>query len=206
MNLIDAIKALQLFKKAEKATHLYTVWGEHMDMENILTEYPRPQLKRDNYTILNGLWNYCITLAEKMPEHYEGKILVPFSPESVLSGVNRQLKPGEFLWYERDLIFDRIIKGKRCILQFGAVDQYCEVFLNKKLITSHMGGYLPFSVDITDYITDGNNSLILKVTDNTDHSYHSRGKQKLKRGGLFYTAQSGIWQTVWLEWAKQQNK
>ena len=138
-----------------------------------------------------------------MPERYDGKILVPFSPESVLSGVNRQLNPKELLWYERIINFDKVQKGKRCILHFGAVDQSCEVYINHQKVGEHVGGYLPFSIDITNKIEEGTNLLSLRVSDESDTSYHSRGKQKLQRGGMFYTAQSGIWQTVWLEWVPE---
>ncbi len=200
MKLKDAIRTL-LFKEKVVGNHqLYTVWGEKLDPEHVLEEYPRPQLKRDDFTILNGYWNYCISSELMMPENYDGKILVPFSPESVLSGVNKQLKPGEILWYERILTIDKKMKEKRCILHFGAVDQFCEVYINHQKVTEHQGGYLPFSVDITKRIEEGVNLLSLKVIDDSETSYHSRGKQKLNRGGMFYTAQSGIWQTVWLEW------
>jgi len=189
------------FKEENKAFHqLYTIWGEQLDPAHVLEEYPRPQLRRVQYEILNGYWNYCIRKDPTMPESFDGKILVPFSPESILSGVNKQLKPEEYLWYQREIKVHSIPKNQRCILHFGAVDQYCEVYLNHHLIGSHMGGYLPFSIEITNVLVEGNNILVLKVTDVSDTSYHSRGKQKLDRGGMFYTAQSGIWQTVWMEW------
>lgn len=203
MRIVDAIRTV-LFKDKVKLYHqLYTKWGEELDPNHVLDEYPRPQLKRDDFTILNGYWNYCITEDSRRPDFYAGKILVPFSPESALSGVGRQLMPGEFLFYERPLIIEEKKKGKRCILHFGAVDQYCELYINYRKIKEHMGGYLPFWVDITDYILEGGNLLTLMVTDASETSYHSRGKQKLERGGMFYTAQSGIWQTVWMEWVPE---
>ncbi len=200
MKIKDVVMTSMLSKKKIPYNQLYTKWGEELDAENVLKEYPRPQLKRDNYTILNGYWDYCITQKPDKPARFDGKILVPFSPESVLSGVNRQVMPQEFLWYERILVIDKKTAGKRCILHFGAVDQYCEVFINDTKVKSHMGGFLPFSKDITKYITEGENRITVKVIDLSDTSYHSRGKQVLMRGGMFYTAQSGIWQTVWLEW------
>lgn len=205
MRLKDAIKTAS-FKKStlKQAYQLYTKWGETIDPERVLNEYPRPQLKRNNYVILNGYWNYSITKSMDKPKEFEGRILVPFSPESALSGVNRQLKPEEYLWYERILPIEKKEDEKRCLLHFGAVDQYCEIFINEKKAGEHMGGYLPFSFDITDKITEGDNLLTLKVTDSSDTSYHSRGKQKLDSGGMFYTAQSGIWQTVWMEWVPRQ--
>jgi len=203
MNLKDAFGTLQLIKKKQIYHQLYTKWGEELDSNHVLEEYPRPQLRRDNYTILNGYWNYTITKKHSKPNNYNGKILVPFSPESVLSGVNKQLQPDEFLWYERTVWINKKLEGKRCILHFGAVDQYCKVFVNEKELLEHMGGYLPFSIDITKEIKEKENLLTLKVMDRSDESYHSRGKQKLKRGGMFYTAQSGIWQTVWMEWVPE---
>lgn len=200
MKLMDAIRTM-LYKEKKQSNHqLYTMWGENLDPEQVLPEYPRPQLRRDNYTILNGYWNYKITQEITKPSSFEGVILVPFSPESALSGVNRQLKPEEYLWYERTFELPRKQPEKRCILHFGAVDQFCEVFINNEKVAQHMGGYLPFSIDITKECNEGGNLLTLKVVDLSDSSYHSRGKQKLTRGGMFYTAQSGIWQTVWMEW------
>ena len=203
MNVKEAVRTLLFKEKVAGYNQLYTVWGEHLNSERVLTEYPRPQLKRENYTILNGYWNYSISSDAMMPESYDGKILVPFSPESILSGVNKQLKPSELLWYERILEFQEKRLGYRCLLHFGAVDQCCEVYMNHLKIGEHTGGYLPFSFDITRYIETGTNLLTVKVWDKSETSYHSRGKQKLNRGGMFYTAQSGIWQTVWLEWVPE---
>jgi len=200
LKIKEALRTLLFKKKKQKMNQLYTVWGEQLNPEHVLEEYPRPQLKREEFTILNGEWDYCITNKPEWPKHYDGKILVPFSPESVLSGVNRQLMPGEYLWYERAVIIENRKSEYRLILHFGAVDQYSEVYINHKKVKEHMGGYLPFSVDITEAILEGNNLFTVKVKDESDTSYHSRGKQKLKRGGMFYTAQSGIWQTVWMEW------
>lgn len=200
LNLKDMIRTMR-FKEVKKPHHqLYTTWGENLDPNHVLEEYPRPQLRRDNYTILNGYWDYSITKDALIPTVYEGEILVPFSPESILSGVNKQLMPGESLWYKRVVRIEEIYEDKRCILNFGAVDQYCEVYLNNQKMMDHIGGYLPFFIDITKTLVEGENILILRITDDSDTSYHSRGKQKLDRGGMFYTAQSGIWQTVWMEW------
>ncbi len=200
MNFKEAFRTLRFKGRTPGNNQLYTQWGEQLDPEHVLEDYPRPQLKRNNCTILNGYWNYSITKQATRPEQFEGTILVPFSPESVLSGVNRQLKPKEYLWYQRIFWIDEKWKNKRCILHFGAVDQYCEVYINGQLAGDHMGGYLPFSMDITDKLKGVENDLCVKVADESDTSYHSRGKQKLNRGGMFYTAQSGIWQTVWMEW------
>ncbi len=203
MKLKDAIRTMLFKDKIQSFHQLYTEWGEKLDPDHVLEEYPRPQLRRDNYTILNGYWSYCITTGPYEPGQSDGRILVPFSPEAALSGVNRQLQPGEILCYERPLIIEEKPAGRRCILHFGAVDQACELLINAVKVAEHMGGYLPFSVDITDWIMEGGNLLAVRVWDISDTGYHSRGKQKLKRGGMFYTAQSGIWQTVWLEWVPE---
>ena len=190
---------------------LYTRWGMNLDSEHVLQEYPRPALIRDtDYEILNGEWEYAFTEIQENPKAYDGKILVPFSPECVLSGVGRQLKPGEYLWYRKEITVDNrklkdgIEKDGRekghILIHFGAIDQICKVFVNGVQVTEHISGYLPFSADITDYIHSGANELTVMVQDYSDTSYHARGKQKLERGGMFYTAQSGIWQTVWLEY------
>ena len=175
-----------------------TIWGEQLDTSNVLPEYPRPQLVRDSYLNLNGLWNYAITKSEDKPESFDGEILVPFSPESQLSGVGRSLQPDEWLWYERTLPLPGGFNRGRVILHFGAVDQTCWVYVNGTEVISHVGGFMPFSVDITDQLSE-ENLLTVKVQDLSDTSWHSRGKQKSQRGGIWYTAQSGIWQTVWLE-------
>lgn len=181
---------------------LYTRWGKEIDCNHVLQEYPRPLLQRESYVNLNGYWEYAITKKFKRPEQYDGKILVPFSPESALSGVKRQLMPDEYLWYHRtpSVDYDKLRIGYRLILHFGAVDQACRVYVNGKEAARHTGGYLPFSADITEYIENTEAELLIAVRDVSDTSYHARGKQKLKRGGMFYTAQSGIWQSVWMEY------
>lgn len=181
---------------------LYTRWGKNLDRDHVLEEYPRPLLMREDYQILNGWWDYAFTIDYKQPQQYEGRILVPFSPETALSGVGRQLKPDEYLWYRRNFNlpgWDREKGQNRILLHFGAVDQSCEVRINGHKVKRHTGGYLPFEVDISRYAQESANELIVAVKDLSDTSYHSKGKQKLNAGGMFYTAQSGIWQTVWLE-------
>ena len=181
---------------------LYTRWGKNLDRDHVLEEYPRPLLMREDYQILNGWWDYAFTIDYKQPQQYEGRILVPFSPETALSGVGRQLKPDEYLWYRRNFDlpgWDREKGQNRILLHFAAVDQSCEVRINGHKVKRHTGGYLPFEVDISRYAQESANELIVAVKDLSDTSYHSKGKQKLNAGGMFYTAQSGIWQTVWLE-------
>ncbi len=204
MRLKDALRTVRFKGKSMLYHQMYTVWGEGLNPEHVREEYPRPQLRRTDYEILNGYWKCSITKDSKRPYEFLEKILVPFSPESILSGVNRQLKPEEYLWYERSLHIPAIDRNKKCILHFGGVDQYALVYINGVMVKEHMGGFLPFSADITDYLIEGINLLTVVVTDSSDTSYHSRGKQKLKRGGMFYTAQSGIWQTVWMEWVPKK--
>ena len=164
-----------------------------------LSEYPRPQLKRESYFCLNGEWDYAITKVKDFPSSYDGKITVPYSPESQLSGVNRQLKKDELLHYRRTFCLKDGFNKGRVFINFGACDQVCEVYVNGKFIGSHEGGYLPFSFEITDSLVDGENVLCVVVKDDADSDVYGRGKQTYARGGIWYTATSGIWQTVWLE-------
>ena len=179
---------------------LMTPWGEHLDENCILTEYPRPQMRRNSYLNLNGRWEYAITDSDESPRRWDGTILVPFSPESALSGVGRSLQPGQTLWYRREVIVPQgfIPADGRLLLHFGAVDQEAAVYWNGRLLGRHMGGYNAFTLDATDALGPCN-SLVVRVHDDTDASFHSRGKQKTRRGGIWYTPQSGIWQTVWME-------
>ncbi len=178
---------------------MLTPWGEKLDKNNILPEYPRPQMRRASFINLNGTWDYAFTKAgEKQPEKWDGKILVPFSPECELSGVGRVLRPDEYLWYRRDWVRPEDMSG-RVILHFGAVDQSCTVYINGLRAYRHKGGYLPFEFDATGFLSKDINELSLSVRDESDASYHSRGKQKMKHSGIWYTPQSGIWQSVWAE-------
>ena len=178
---------------------MLTPWGEKLDKNNVLPEYPRPQMRRSSFINLNGEWDYAFTAAgEKQPEKWQGKILVPFSPESELSGVGRRLMPDEYLWYRRDWVRPEDMSG-RVILHFGAVDQSCTVYINGLRAYRHRGGYLPFEFDATGFLSKEVNELSLSVRDVSDTSFHSRGKQSSSRGGIWYTPQSGIWQSVWAE-------
>ena len=176
-----------------------TAWSETLDPNAILPEYPRPQMVRESYLNLNGVWQYAIAKEGETPEKPAGDILVPFSPESELSGVRRMLKPKETLWYTRVFTLAEGFNIGRVLLHFGAVDQTATVYLNGNELGTHTGGYLPFSFDATDSLKEGENTLAVRVRDESDASFHSRGKQKRKRGGIWYTPQSGIWQTVWCE-------
>ncbi len=209
MRIKDAIANIQKEHADDTLIPLYTPWGEKLDKENIWQEYPRPQMQRNNYTMLHGEWDYAIV--PKTEEHgfeSQGKITVPFSPETLLSGVGRQLQPDEYLWYEKTLQFseeelNRRCNHQRCILHFDAVDQQATVYINGEQAANHYGGYLPFEIDITEYVSEDPCILRVRVQDDSDTSYHTRGKQTLKRGGMFYTAQSGIWQSVWYEWVPE---
>ncbi len=208
MRIRGALRTGKREQADEERTPLFTPWGERLNPEHVLEEYPRPQMRRDNYTMLNGIWQYRIedekagTVRPGSPFEPEGEILVPFSPECLLSGVNRQLLPGQRLWYQRRVsVRSPGWTGARCRLHFQAVDQDAKVYVNGALCAVHRGGYLPFEADITDQIGGRGSCLIqVCVRDISDTGYHARGKQKLERGGRFYTAQSGIWQSVWYEW------
>ena len=179
---------------------MLTSWGEALDREHPLPEYPRPQLRRNSYLNLNGIWEYAITKTAEKPAAMQGEIVVPFSPETPLSGVGHILQPDEYLWYRRSVTLpEGFFRGGRLLLHFGAVDQCCTVWVNGRKAGSHTGGYLPFALDVTELIEGDAFTLELRVTDPTDTGSLSRGKQRLKNTGIWYTPQSGIWQTVWME-------
>ena len=186
-----------------QAGALTTGWGEKVTPENAWREYPRPQMVRANWTNLNGEWDYAITSVTNTPgrpEKWDGKILVPFALESALSGVGKLLEPDQFLWYTRKINCTKK-PGERILLHFGAVDFRTMVFIGHNEVTDvpHEGGQNPFTLDITDYVTDGENELTVCVWDPTENFVNSRGKQSFKPHGCFYTRVSGIWQTVWME-------
>lgn len=163
-----------------------------------LSEYPRPQLIRDSYLCLNGEWEYAIRKEDKIPDVFDGKILVPFSPEMEKSGVHKKVSPTDFLYYKLEFDIPSEYLKDKILLHFGAVDQIAEVYLNDKFVGKHIGGFLPFEFDIKPYIKN-TNILIVKVRDFSDTSHYSRGKQRIHRGGIWYTAQSGIYMPVWIE-------
>ena len=164
-------------------------------------EYPRPMLHREGWYNLNGWWDCAFTADAELPpaEAMQTKILVPYSPECEASGVGRTLQPGESLHYHRTFACPVVPTGGRLLLHFGAVDYTCTVRVNDHVVGSHRGGYWPFSLDITEALRPGMNDLWVTVQDPTGNGVQARGKQTLTPGGMFYPAQSGIWQTVWLE-------
>ena len=176
---------------------LLTAWGKNIGKVP-LSEYPRPQFKRESYLTLNGKWLLSFSENKNIPDDFEYEILVPFSPETPLSGVGRTLENGEYLIYQKSFNMEENFNRGRIFLNFGAVDQIAEVYLNGAFIGNHHGGYTPFSFEITDYIKE-ENVLNVVVEDKCEENEYSRGKQKTKRGGIWYTKQSGIWQSVWLE-------
>lgn len=180
---------------------IMTEWGENIDPNNVLPEYPRPQLVRGEWINLNGLWDYAIKPAnEEMPEICDGKILVPFAVESALSGVGKSVGKDDALWYSREFKLPKEWKNSRIRLNFGAVDWKAEVYVDDKFVGEHKGGYAPFAFDITDSLSKKKtHKLVVKVTDGTDSAFQPRGKQVANPNGIWYTAVTGIWQTVWME-------
>ena len=185
---------------APAGDRIKTKWAEEVSPTNAHPEYPRPQMVRSEWQSLNGLWDYAITpKSEPKPAKFDGKILVPFAVESSLSGVGRKVTPDDALWYKTTFTVPSAWKGKRLMLNFDAVDWKTVVYVNDIQIGSHTGGYTHFSFDVTPYLKSGANSLVLKVEDATDNDFQPRGKQVSKPSGIWYTAVSGIWQSVWME-------
>ncbi len=175
-------------------------WSKKVDPKNPLPDYPRPQFQRNEWLNLNGLWDYTITSKKILKvSKYEGKILVPFAIESALSGVKKKLKPTQKLWYRRFFDFPETWSGRDILLHFGAVDWKTEVWLNGQYLGAHTGGYTQFSFEISKYLNDERNELVVSVWDPTSRGNQERGKQTLHPFLAFYTAVSGIWQTVWIE-------
>ncbi|HME54440.1 MAG TPA: glycoside hydrolase family 2 TIM barrel-domain containing protein [Candidatus Lokiarchaeia archaeon] len=178
---------------------LMTNWSATIDPNNVLPDYPRPQLARTEWLNLNGVWAYCPGFpGDNVPAKsvFAGKILVPFAVESAISGVMQHY---DRLWYRREFTIPASWAGKHVLLHFGAVDWEARVFVNGIEIGMHRGGYDPFSFDITTCLHDGKNELVVGVYDPTDAGTQPVGKQSLNPGGILYTAVTGIWQTVWLE-------
>ena len=183
--------------------HIKTQWAETLNPSKVLQEYPRPQMVRDSYLNLNGLWEYAVSPADaaEMPEA-TGRILVPFPLESSLSGVAGSLDDSQALWYRRRIRIPSSWRSKDVILHFGAVDWKCELWVNGHSAGTHQGGYDAFEFHIGDYLVPGRQELVLKVLDATENgAQQPRGKQTFspERGSIWYHPVSGIWQTVWAE-------
>lgn len=180
----------------KKQTQFNTLTTNFTDKKYSYNLYPRPTLKRDSFYSLNGEWDLSIKQKNGTLDKL-GKIEVPYPIESALSKINRQINKGDILLYEKEFSLPSGFNKGKVLLHFGAVDQVCEVFVNGKLVIKHEGGYLPFSADITSALEEKN---ILKVCVKDDLSFdYGYGKQRVKRGGMWYTKVSGIWQTVWIE-------
>jgi len=178
-----------------------TAWAEKINPSSVLPEYPRPLLERQSWLNLNGEWEYAIQEKGKAePTSFDGKILVPFAVESSLSGVQKSVNENRELWYKRTFTVPAAWKGKPVLLNFGAVDWRTDVFVNDIFIGSHQGGYTPFTFNITPFLTGGGSQkLVVRVWDPTNHGFQPRGKQILDPNSIWYTAVTGIWQTVWIE-------
>jgi hypothetical protein len=179
---------------------LMTRWGREVTPDNAWRSYPRPQLKRDRWLNLNGLWDYAIAKdSAPQPSRMDGQILVPFPVESKLSRVARKVTPDDRIWYRRSFTVPQDWAGDHVMLNFGAVDFAATIWVNGAVVGSHKGGFDTFGLDITDYLKPGQNELVVQVADPTSAGTQPRGKQILDPSGIWYTAVSGIWQTVWLE-------
>ena len=197
--VLCAVSAIAQWKPA--GDKIKTKWAETIDPQNVLPEYPRPILVRADWINLNGLWDYAILPAGKAePAQFDGQILVPYPVESSLSGVQKTVGRDHELWYKRTFTVPSAWKNKNVILHFGAVDWKADVFLNDVKIGSHTGGYTPFCLDLTPFLSpSGSQKLVVRVWDGTDTGFQPRGKQVSKPEGIWYTSVTGIWQTVWIE-------
>jgi hypothetical protein len=180
--------------------HMESRWAKDVDPTNALNEYPRPQLQRKKWQNLNGIWEYSITdSSSNLPTKFDGQILVPYPIESALSGVKKNLMPDQLLWYKKIIQRPIANANDRILLNFGAVDWQATIYINGKFVGDHTGGYQNFSYDVTSFLKPGNNELLVKVYDPSDQGPNPHGKQVLHPANIYYTASSGIWQTVWLE-------
>jgi hypothetical protein len=185
---------------------LTTRWTKDVSPDRVWPEYPRPQMVREKWRNLNGVWSYAIRPEDDgEPSEWDGEILVPFAVESALSGVKKAVQPDERLWYRRMFMSPDVGDGERLLLHFGAVDWKCTVWVNGEEVGQHTGGYDPFTFEITDALEEGENEIVVAVSDPTDTGDQPRGKQVLSPRGIMYTAVTGIWQTVWLEPVPRQH-
>lgn len=177
-------------------------WAEKVDPTKTLQEYPRPQLIRENWQNLNGLWEYSLSPANQtdIPKTFDGQILVPFAIESALSGVGKTVGKDQMLWYKTTIELNKSVSKNQVLLHFGAVDWRCTVYINGVKVGTHEGGFDPFSFDVTKQLKKGKKQdIVISVWDPTDDGPQPRGKQVKNPEGIWYTPVTGIWQTVWLE-------
>ena len=183
--------------------HIKSPWADSVNVNNVLPDYPRPLLQRNNWTNLNGLWQYAILPKDQqstMPSAFQGNILVPFAVESALSGVAKTVGKDSVLWYKRTVTIPSNTSGKTVLLHFGAIDWQSDIYVNGMKVTRHEGGFDPFTVDITSALKKGTKQeLAVCVWDPTTDGPQPRGKQVKDPEGIWYTPVTGIWQTVWLE-------
>lgn len=201
--LCASLLVVQAFAQWKPAgDKIKTAWAEQINPQQVLPEYPRPIMERADWQNLNGEWDYAIRpKGEVEPTTFDGKILVPFAVESSLSGVQQMVGQENELWYKRTFQVPAAWKGKEILLHFGAVDWQADVFVDDVLIGSHVGGYTPFSLNVTPYLSakSATHKLVVRVWDPSDKGYQPRGKQVSNPEGIWYTPVTGIWQTVWLE-------
>ena len=178
--------------------NLATPWTSKFNEEKPLQEYPRPYLVRDSYINLNGIWDYEITTTNSIPKVFSGKIVVPYPMESSLSGVRKELKKDEYLCYYKKINLTKDFIKDVVMIHFGAVNQICDIYINGNYALHHIGGYLPFYINATQFVHEGENELVV-IVENEPKLTYGVGKAGYKRGGMWYTKTSGIWQTVWME-------
>ncbi len=207
LDIVRVLKSVPKDHEPEDLLPLATEWGETLG-ELAFTSHPRPLLARDSWRTLDGWWECAFVACDDAagewgeatpPESFDQRIRVPFSPEAPLSGVGRQLWPDELLWYRRSFVMPELPARGTCVLHFDGVDFACAVHVNGSKVAEHEGAYLPFSADITHLLREGENELLVCVHDPSETGTQLRGKQRLARGNMWYTAQAGIWQSVWLE-------
>jgi beta-galactosidase/beta-glucuronidase len=197
---VSVVSFAQSWKPVEGK--IATQWASKVDPSNVHSEYPRPQMEREGWLSLNGLWDYAIHSAQAKPTTYAGKILVPFAVESSLSGVGKNVAKDNLLWYRRTFNLPSAFRKQNVLLHFGAVDWRCEVFVNGKSAGKHEGGYDPFFFDITSLLQkSAAQEIIVSVWDPSDEGPQPRGKQVKAPQSIWYTPVTGIWQTVWIETA-----
>jgi len=199
--LLLALSVLLFAAPASAQEKITTRWAAGITPENAHREHPRPQMVREDWLNLNGEWDYAIANRnDNAPSRYSGKILVPFPIESELSGVKKRVAASQRLWYRRSILLPDGWSGKRVLLHFGAVDWETQVWVNGQEAGEHRGGYDPFTIEITPYLTaEDKQKIVLAVWDPTDDGYQARGKQVNNPHAIWYTPTTGIWRTAWLE-------